>query len=497
MENKSIIIIGAGLAGLATGCFAQMNSYSTKIFELQDKPGGVCVSWKRNGYTFDYAIHNVFGLAPNSVNNHLWQELGALRNIKTYQFQEFVKVEDPSGKSFTVYTDFEKLEQHMKELSPADAKAIKEYIRAAKKFSGYDLFAGLTGGVLTKLKMLPVMGSLMKYSKITLKQYSEAFNDPFLRKAFATIQYDIPEVPTVITLIFLATLNNGDGGWPIGGSKVFSTNIENRYLELGGKISYSSKVKKIIVKDDKAVGVQLEDNSEHFADVVVSAADGYSTIFQMLEGKYVNSMIQEYYNSAPKSQVFGLEVWFGLKREFSNEPHALVLFLEKPISIEGKEHDRLDLEIFNFDPTFAPPGNCVIKVVMESNYEYWKTLEADPTKYRAEKQFVAETIAKKLEDRFPGISNQVEASDVVTPVSAEHWTNSYHGCQAYAAPTKYQKLVAKKGLSKTLPGLKNFYMVGQWAGATIGLNTVSLMGRNLVKEICNKDGKKFSSSVAT
>jgi phytoene dehydrogenase-like protein len=228
MVNNSIIIIGAGLAGLSTGCYAQMNGYQTRIFEMQGKPGGVCVSWNRNGYTFDYAIHNVFGLASNSVNNHLWQELGALRGLQTYSFKEFVKVEDPSGKSLMVYTDFDKLEQQMKELSPADAKLIEEFIKDARRFSGYDLFSALTGGAIAKLKMLPLMPSLMKYSKITLKQYSEQFSDPFLRKALATIQYDIPEVPTIIALIFLATLNNKDGGWPIGGSMAFAKNIESK-----------------------------------------------------------------------------------------------------------------------------------------------------------------------------------------------------------------------------------------------------------------------------
>ena len=34
-------------------------------------------------------------------------------------------------------------------------------------------------------------------------------------------------------------------------------------------------------------------------------------------------------------------------------------------------------------------------------------------------------------------------------------------------------------------------MVGQWAGDTIGLNTVCLMGRNLVRDLCKKDKKKF------
>ncbi len=107
MTTKSIIIIGAGLAGLATGCYAQMNGFTTKIFEMQEKPGGVCVSWKRKGYIFDYAVHNVFGTIPNSVNNHMWQELGALHGLNAYSFNEFTQVED-DGKVLTVYTNLDR-----------------------------------------------------------------------------------------------------------------------------------------------------------------------------------------------------------------------------------------------------------------------------------------------------------------------------------------------------------------------------------------------------
>ncbi|HLN89953.1 MAG TPA: NAD(P)-binding protein [Candidatus Binatia bacterium] len=59
MTGKSMIIIGAGLSGLATGIYAQMNGYKTEIFERLEKPGGVCVSWKRKGYTFDYRAQRV------------------------------------------------------------------------------------------------------------------------------------------------------------------------------------------------------------------------------------------------------------------------------------------------------------------------------------------------------------------------------------------------------------------------------------------------------
>jgi len=49
VTEKSIIIIGAGLAGLSTGIYGQMNGYRTRIFEHDKKPGGVCTAWKRKG----------------------------------------------------------------------------------------------------------------------------------------------------------------------------------------------------------------------------------------------------------------------------------------------------------------------------------------------------------------------------------------------------------------------------------------------------------------
>ena len=57
MEGKSIIIIGAGIAGLSAGCYGQMNNYQTRIFEMHNLPGGLCTSWKRQGYTIDGCLH--------------------------------------------------------------------------------------------------------------------------------------------------------------------------------------------------------------------------------------------------------------------------------------------------------------------------------------------------------------------------------------------------------------------------------------------------------
>lgn len=496
MSEKSIVIIGAGLAGLSTGCYAQMNGYKTQIFEMQNKPGGVCVAWQRRGYAFDYAVHNVFGVSTKptgSLYNQIWDELKALRDTSIHAFKEFVQVE-ADGKVFTVYSDVNELERHLKERSPPDQKVIEEFTGAIRKFSGKDLDAAMLGGIGAKLKMLPLMRTLMKFSKINLKEYAEKFSDPFLRKAFATIQYDLDEIPTIIPIIFLSMLNIGDCAWPIGGSAALSKNIEKTYLEHGGQVNYYSKVEKILVKDDTAVGVQTQDGKEHYADLVISAADGYSTIHGMLQGKYTTQFIKTYYESFPKTQPFGLELWYGVNRTFSGEPHALVLFLDNPVTVENKQRDKLDIEILSFDPSLAPPGKTVVKVNFDSEYDYWKNLSANKEQYQAQKQQISNVIAEKLEKRFPGFTSQIEATDVVTPVSVEHWTGGYRGfAQPWPPPPTLAKEINKNGVSKTLPGLDNFYMVGQWAGGTFGISTVCMMGRQLVSEICKKDHKKFQT----
>ncbi len=69
MDKTSILIIGGGMAGLATGCYAQMNGYETHILEMAQKPGGVCTSWRRGEYTFDGCLEWLVGTRPGSTTN--------------------------------------------------------------------------------------------------------------------------------------------------------------------------------------------------------------------------------------------------------------------------------------------------------------------------------------------------------------------------------------------------------------------------------------------
>jgi phytoene dehydrogenase-like protein len=502
MADRSILIIGAGIGGLATGCYAQMNGYRTRIVEMHTIPGGVCTSWKRRGYTFDGCIHHLAGCTPGTKLHRMWQELGAMPRDLIHP-EEVVRVEDPSGKALTIHADLDRLTDELKQLAPADAEVIDSYVRAARACRRFDMMELAVAGPRDMARALPVVLSGLRWLRETMASAAGSFSDPFLRRAFPHILYDEPGNPMAPHLNLLAQCETRSFGWPAGGSAQFAADIERRYRELGGEVQYRAEVEKVLVegcrgkntrKRDRAVGVRLADGIEHRADVVVSTAYGQTTVYDLLAGRYADERIQAAYASPVDEVAMGLQVSLGVARDLSGEPPAIVLLLPQPVAIAGRTYDRLSLELFGFDPSLAPPGKGVLKVVLKTSYAYWRELRRDPERYHAEKERVAELVLDQLEPRFPGLRGQVEVVDVATPVTIERYTGNGRTFQG-SLGIPLLGLLAGRGIVRTLPGLANFYMVGQWAGFP-GLPWVAGMGRSLVQHLCRREGRPFVTTIA-
>ena len=259
---KSIIIIGAGIAGLSTGCYCQMNGYRTQIFEMHTIPGGNCTTFKRKGYKVDVCVHWLTGSSPESPLYRMWEELGAVQGRTMIYHDEFMRIEGKEGEVLVIYTDLNRLEQHMTALAPEDKDVIEEFINAALSFTRIDLSMEKAPELISPsdmAEMMPKMSLYLelveKWGKVSMLDYAQRFKNPFLRRAFPLIQ-DLPSSPMFTLVGMLALLHSRTAGYPLGGSLDFARGIERRYLDLGGKVHYKSAVNKVLVDNDRAVGVR-------------------------------------------------------------------------------------------------------------------------------------------------------------------------------------------------------------------------------------------------
>jgi phytoene dehydrogenase-like protein len=442
----------------------------------------------------DGSLHWLVGTVPGNKFYTLWQELGAIQGKNIIYSDEYMQLVDTDGRIFHLYADIDRLEKHMKELAPADAQATEELIAALRAMTKFDLpslkapeLSGPLDNIKTLLSVMPAMGTMSKYASMSMGQFAEKFSDPLIRYGLKNAL--LADMPMTTFLVTMAWFHNKWQGSPQGGSLEFAKGIDKRYTELGGKITFKTKVEKILVDDGRAVGVRLADGTEHKADIVLSACDGRSTIFEMLDGKYLNEDIKKFYDTSP---VFppGIQVSLGFAWDLSAEPETQIIILEKPFVAGGMSTGYMYFKHYCRDVTMAPKGKSVVAVFCLADYAFWKKLGEDRAAYEAEKAKFADFAIAQIDKRYPGISQKVEVVDVATPLTYERYTGNWHGSYMGWMTRSSPQVVGKR-----LPGLKDFYMAGMWTQTGGGVPTAALTARHVVELMCKADGKKFKANL--
>ncbi|OQB20498.1 MAG: Dehydrosqualene desaturase [Firmicutes bacterium ADurb.Bin182] len=486
---KKIIIIGAGVSGLAAGCYAAMNGFDTEIFEMGSAPGGVCASWRRGEYLFDHCLHWVLGSGKGNSMYPLFKELRITDSVEFYQSDRFRRIKC-GGKDVTVYTDIDLLEKELISHFPQESKRLRKMTAKVRFYTrfrppmdadfGNFGFAGI-------LKMLPFMPSFLRLKSITVKKYIEQFRDPVLREVLFSM-FPVPDMPALMVIMPLAYFHNHEGGYPMGGSLNFARAIADNFIRLGGNIRYREKVNRIIVDGGRAAGVETKNGEKHYADIVISACDARTVLYDMLEGKYMPRAWEEIFKK-PCLWPPIVCVSLGVNRDLSGEAELQTFKPDNPVEVCGQKLERIYYSHYCHDRAFAPKGKSVIAMQFDTDYGYWKALSGDKKAYENEKRNVLNALVAALETQLPGVGEQIEASDVATPLTWERYTGNWMG--SYEGWLPEVRLFGRT-LPRELQGLSNFYLTGQWVFPGGGVPMCLSMARRLIKQICVREGRDFS-----
>lgn len=490
-ESK-IVIIGGGIAGMCAGVYAQASGYQVEVLEQHTTPGGLATSWKRGEYTFETCIHWLVGSSPDGPLNAQWREVFDIDRLTFIYAEEYQRIESDAGQALRVYSNVDRMEAKLLREAPEDAGEIRAFTAAIRVLADLPMQDLMNGPwprrAWAMLRLAPRLPLLQHWAAMSAVDYSKRFKNELLRRFFG--DSGTAEMSVIALAFMFAWMNRRNAGYPIGGSRAIVDLIFERFRALGGTLRTGVKVAKIRVENDIATGVQLTDGAFIGADWVISAADGHTTIYDLLSGKYKNDSIDRLYARQPVFPSY-IQVSLGVAQDLSGEPGYLAHILGVPLQVDpATALTNVTFRIFHYDPTFAPRGKTAITCFLPTfNFAYWVELQRnDPARYETEKSRIADAVVAVLDRRLPGLRGQVETIDVSTPASVIRFTGNWKGSMEGFLPTPGTLFASRR---QTLPGLGRLLRVGQWVSPGGGLPTGLMTARAAIQRICRQDDVPF------
>lgn len=491
-SRKRIVIVGGGLAGISTACYARMQGFDTIIVEHGQTLGGVCSAWQRGPYTVDGCIHWLTG----GPFMHVYEELGIVPPVRVQPLESFATYKDVStGWSTRVDADLDSFRFELGGLSPTDRPELDRLVEGARAFAalepGIDRppeLQSLSEGLGALWRMRHLTGPLVHFRKPIGVWAREHLRAPQLQRLFLGL---FPgETPALFLLMVLGYLEKGWLSHPIGGTTRFREALLDRHRELGGEAICNATAEEIMVEDDRAYGLRLTDGSIVEGDLVVSTASGPETVLRLLAGRYGADDMRARLTQWKLFQPIVL-LSFGVAQPNRDWPASTIIDKIAPLRVGGCDNDRLYVRVYHADPEgndgFAPEGHSVVQVLLQTDYDWWASRGA---RYEAEKDDMALAALERLEGFFPGMTGKVRMLDMATPLTfwrhARSWRGAYEGWMPSADAFFGH-------VSKTLPGLHDFYMAGQWVEPGGGVPTALMSGRQVVQILCEREGMPFSA----
>jgi len=446
-KDYDVIIIGSGLAGMTAANILGRNGHQVLLLESHNKLGGFATWFYREDrqHVFDISLHG-FPVGMIKTCRKYWNKdiADSIVQLKDVRFV---------NPQFSVQTDFTK--EHYTNVLVEKFGITKETVDSFFDFLGKMNFfdnANMTNRQLfekffsgrndvTRILMEPITyanGSTLDDPAIT---YGIVFSN-FMSKGVYTFK---------------------------GGTDFLINKMKDELLKNNVDIKLQTKVDKVVIKEGKTIGIQL-DGKLIKSKAILSNANIRSTILNLVgEEHFPQAFIEK--TKAIRLNSSSCQVYMGLKKNVTI-PHIGDLIFTSTYPVYDPAR-LLDLKVSSrtfsvYYPQDTRPqvSEARVAIVSSTNchYQDWKNLS--PLEYQEQKKIMIEDTIKGLEVFLPNIRDQLEIIEAATPLTVERYTLHPQGS---SFGTKFEGLDVSLNLHKNLPGLFHAGSVGiimsGWLGA--------------------------------
>ena len=429
------IVIGSGFGGIAAALRLKAKGHQVTLVEKHPDLGGRARVFKKNGFTFDggptvitapYLINELFDLFKKDPKDYI--ELTPLKIWYQFIFEDKTKFDYSGNES--------EMKNQIQKINKTDVKGYEKLVNFTKKIfdKGFTELADVPfDKPFVMMKQLPALLKLKSYKSV-YSLVSSYIQSEKLRRMLSMHPLLVGGNPFSTTSIYglILYLEKKWGiHYSMGGTGNIIKGYEKLMNEVGIKILKESEVTKIISKNNKISGVQINSQINIDADNVICNADP-PAFYEKLLGQNKNNSILFNWKKNRMEYSMGLFVYyFGTKKIYENVEHHTIKFgnkyKEHLDDIFDKKKLNKDISYYLHRPTatdksMAPDGNdCFYVLVPVPNNQSKINWDIEGEKM---KKLVVDKMEKDL---MPNLSENIIEDFYLTPDYFEKDLNTKYG----------------------------------------------------------------------
>jgi len=494
MSKKSVVIVGAGIAGMATAITLANKGFDVTVYEKNPQPGGRCGQIARDGHRFD--IGATILLMP-SIYRTVFESLG-LNFDECFELKDLstiYKLYFGNGEQLIFSKDDAVMKPQLEAMEPGSFIRYKAYIKAGYAFfrdsyknllarNFYNLFEFTT---LANVMMLVRLKTYLKHSTFIRK----FFKNKNLQQAFTFQNIYVGQSPLKAPALFsmLPATEMIEGAlFPIGGMHQIALKLEAAAKEVGVKFVYNATVVKIETNGNRAKQLIFSDGSTKQSDLIVVNADlPYVYRNLLLDNKISKRLDRKIYSCS------AIVFHWGLNKAYPQfVHHSIFLSNDYRKSLDAIfEHQSLSENPSFYihapvrtDPTAAPVNEDSVSVIVPIGH----LDEKNPQDWEELKKLARVEVLKRLSaEGFADIEDHLKFEICYTPVAWKSIFNVSHGSVFGSIGHNIMQMGYFRPHNRH-NRYKNLYFVGGSThpgnGVPLVLLSAKLTSERIVKENC-------------
>jgi len=461
---KKAVVVGSGIAGLASAIRLQNKGYSVLVLEKNAYPGGKLTQLSGNGYRFD-AGPSLFTM-PNLVTE-LFELSG--KNPKDYfdydQLDVLCNYFYEDGTRISAYKEIDRFAEEIDRNTKDSAEKVKKHLNKSKFIYGateeqflnrslHKVRSFLSFSTLVSILKLPFLNIFSTMNQVNEKMFADSKTIRLFNR-YATYNGSNPyKAPGILNII--PHLEFGLGAYlPKGGMHEITNSLVQLAKDIGVEFRFDEEVISIETEGNKAKSVRTKsDNYEGYS--IVCNADIHTVYEKLIPSAKKLAQVDKQERSSS-----ALIFYWGIGKEFPELDVHNILFTED----YKTEFDHLfESKTITQDPTIyinitskklkedAPEGkeNWFVMINVPSVYgQDWDTMIAEARKH---------ILAKLSRNLGTDIEPLIEFEELLTPKLIQDKTNSYKGSlYGTSSNNRFAAFFRHKNFSSEF---KNLYFCG-------------------------------------